>query len=170
MKFKIISIAILLLSPLMASAEIVVSNSGSIQSHTSSSASTGGNEVGEGGTVVTGNASASSKSEVKSGSDGTNVHIETSTEVNGQTETNVVDKTLKANEPVSVEVNSKAVSGKKPETSIHVNGEEEASSAVASVTEATITRTEPPHVNVFVSLTARVSVAIKSFFSAFKFW
>lgn len=171
MKKHLTTIAILsLLSPSITAAEIMIQNSGSVTSKTSSSVSTGGNEVDSGGTVVTGNASASSKSEITSGSNGGTVHIETSTEVNGEKQTQVVEKTLRANEPISVEVHSKSVSGKRPETSITVNGEEQADSGFATVTAETVVRSDPPHTNVFVSLGTRLSAVIKSFFSALRFW
>jgi microcystin-dependent protein len=139
---------------------------------TTSSASTGGNSVGSGGAVVTGDASASSKSEVTSGGDGADVRIETSTTVNGETKTQTIEKTLKAGEPVSVEVNSKALSGQKPEASIKINSEKIGATGVATVTAETIARVggeEPKH-NFVSSITTRISFAIKSIFSVLKFW
>lgn len=166
MKFFLSLTALLFLTPSMSAAEIVIQNTGTISSKTTSSASTGGNVVEEGGSVTTGNASASSKSEVTSGSDGGNVHIETSTTVNGETKTQVVDKTLNKGEPVSVEVNSQAVAGQKPESSVKINGVEQNGSGVATVTEETVTRTDFPRVSVLT----RVKSVVHSILSFFKFW
>jgi hypothetical protein len=140
MKYQALIIALLLVVPFITSAEVVISNSGSIKSVTTSTASTGGNSVGSGGAVVTGDASASSKSEVTSGGDGADVHIETSTTVNGETKTQTIEKTLKASEPVKVEVHSKSVSGQKSETSIKINSEEVVATGVATVTAETVAR------------------------------
>ncbi len=172
MKYQLFIVAIILIAPFFISAEIVIENSSSIKSVTSSSASTGGNSTGSGGTVVTGNSSASSKSEVVSGGDGTDVHIETSTTVDGETKTQTVEKTLKAGEPVSVEVNSKTVSGKKAETSIKLNNQEVSATSTATVTAGTIARTggEEVEKGFVASITTRISIAIKSIFSIFKFW
>ncbi len=172
MKYFALVLGITLALPALSSAEIVISNSGSIQSDTHSSASSGGNSVDHGHAIITGDASASSKSEVSSHGEGTDVHIETSTTVNGETKTQTIEKKLKAGEPVSVEVNSKAVSGKKAETSVKVNNEELAATSAATVTAETVARVggEEESSNVFVSLGARITLAIKNIFSIFKFW
>ncbi len=172
MKFQIFIIALIIIIPFFTSADVSISHSGSVKSVTTSSASTGGNSVDAGGSVVTGDSSASSKSEVTSGTSGTDVHIETATTVNGETKTHTLDKTLKAGEPVSVEVNSKAVSGQKAETSILINDEELAATSAATVTADTVVRVggEEEKSNVFISIGARISLAIKSIFSIFKFW
>lgn len=170
MKYQLLILAIVLIAPFFISAEVVIENSGSVHSVTSSSVSTGGNSVGSGGSVTTGNASASSKSEVTSGSGGSNVKIETTTSVNGEMVTKTVEKNLKAGEPVSVEVYSEAESGKKAESSIVVNGEPIEASNVATVTEESIVRSEPKSDNVFVRVAAKITVSLRDFFSMFKFW
>ncbi len=172
MKYQLFIIAFVLIAPFIISAEIVVQNSGSIKSVTTSSVSTGGNSVSADGSVVTGDASATSKSQVTSGAEGTDVHIETTSTVNGETVTKTVEKTLKAGEQVSVEANSKSVSGQKAETSIKINNEEVAATGVATVSAETIARTggQEAKGNIFVSIGARISLAIKSIFSIFKFW
>lgn len=172
MKYYALILGIMLSLPVIASAEILVQNGGSIKSVTTSSASTGGNSVDSGGVVETGNASAVSKSEITTGGEGTDVHIETSTTIDGETKTKTVEKTLKAGETVSVEVNSRSVSGKKAETSIKINDEEVSMSRVATVTAETVAREggEDVKTNVFVSIATSISLAIKSIFSIFKFW
>lgn len=85
-------------------ASVEVSSGGSVNSSTKSSASTGGNSVGEEGSVQTGSASASASSKVETGEGGGTVEISVESETNGVSQKETYKKDLKAGESVDIRI------------------------------------------------------------------
>lgn len=92
-------------------ASVQVSNSGSINSSTKSSASTGGNSVDKGGSMQTGSASASASSKVETGEGGGTVEISVQTETNGVSQKESYKKELKPGESVKIEISTTSKAG-----------------------------------------------------------
>ncbi len=170
-------------------ASVTISNTGSVNSVTSSSASTGGNSAGgsstsgSAGSVTTGSASASTQSEVHTDGDGTAVHLETETTVNGETKREVVDKVLNKGESVSVETESRAdastgkTSSKTVVESTGLKGglTEEATTTATTTDEAIVTPTVPDAVDdlqssFVLNFTAHVATLAKQVLSWLWFW
>ena len=115
-------IAVGLLAPQATYAEIVIHNSGSVTSYTSSSAHSGGQSASSGESVTTGDASASAYSETHVSSDANgSVHVKVETSENGVTETREYSNTIATNTPIKVEVRASSKNGVAT-SSIRVNG------------------------------------------------
>ena len=164
-------------APYAFAEHISVSTSGSIQSYTSSSASTGGNSVGSGGVIKTGNASASSQSEVHSGSGGTTVDIRVEAEANGEKKSESVHKVLEPGESVTVHVSASSTSGGKggnKDVRAEVLGAVQASESASASTSGSAAETslfstlfeEVPFKHVFEN----VRSFVRTLLNTFRFW
>ena len=154
-----------------SSGSVNVSNTSVIRSNTSATASTGGNSVGSGGSVTTGNASASSHSEVHSSGGKTTVDIEVSADTNGEKKSQSVHKELEGGRGVSVEVNA-STKGGTSKTQVTVNGEIVEAASTSKATSTSDSDYEEGNTSEGFVLTffKSVSLAIHSVFSFFKFW
>lgn len=169
---RVVALGVLLaFMPLAASAEIVISNSASVRSDTSASASSGGNVVESGGTVQTGDASASAHSSVTSSGGETEMDVHVETDVNGEKTNESYSEQFSGDDPVVVEVEAQASKGKS-ETNVMVNGEKVAGTTTASTTaeasdeESQVAAAAEAHASIF----ERISAAFSGFFSFLKFW
>ena len=113
-------------------ASVTITGNSSVTSYTSSSANTGGNVVGSGGSVKTGDVSASATSETQVGEGGGTATVHTETTVNGETTEKTVTKEWKDGEEVDLHVTVEAdAEGSK----ITVQGGEEIGEGASSTSE-----------------------------------
>ncbi len=156
--------------PFVAAAEeIVIYNSGSVQTETRSSASTGGQTVRGGESVTTGDVSASSRTQtvINAGDEGGTVYVKTETSTNGETETREYAKEIKPDEPVMVNVSAKAESdSSRVETSIQGETQEAEATVVATSTRGASIEVE----SVFEKAFKVVPNLFKKVFSFFWEW
>ena len=112
-------------------ASVTITGNSNVTSYTSSSANTGGNVVGSGGSV-TGDVSASASSETQVGEGGGTATVHTETTVNGETTEKTVTKDWKDGEEVDLHVTVEAdTEGSK----ITVQGGEEIGEGASSTRE-----------------------------------
>ncbi len=159
----VLFIIVMLISTGTAHAEIRISNTSSVKGSTSATASSGGNEVGSGGSVTTGAASASATSHTQAGSGGGSVEVHTETTVNGETKSESYIKEYEPGEAIEVKVESHADS-----QATHTQDAPDAESeTVATSTEAAETSSvtaELPQ----PTLTVRIRTFFERFFARFE--
>lgn len=154
---RAVSIIILALMTQTAHAEIIIRNTASVTGSTKASANTGGNDVDSGGSVTTGEASASATSHVRAEGGSGTIDVRTESSANGSTTIETRTETLVPGEPIEVRAGASARA--QPATTVSTDDAVDSDAEVKAETSA------EAEVDVIMELSKpALSVRIRSFF------